>query len=400
MQVAFVAVEIGLALVLLSGAGLLIRSLGRVWAVNLGFDPAGILTCKVGFSPENISDSAKAIATIRELTTKVSSIPSAGSVAVALGGLPFELDSEAPVWPDDKPKPEKLAGWPLAVSYIVGPRYFETMRIPLIRGRAFNEQDNESAPPVVIVDEILANRMFAGEDPIGKALDFGAGTGPVGIVGVVGHVAQWGFDEPLNNSVSFQVYSPSLQVSGPVLPLVGNATTLLVRTDRSPSSLVDPIRETVRSLDDNAVLYDVRTMHETIAASLAQRRFSMTLLSVFAGMALVLAAIGIYGVVSYFVGQRRHEIGIRMALGAQPRDILRDVLGQGGKMALAGVATGLVASFGLTRLMSSMLFDVSVTDPFTYAAAVILLLAVTLLACWIPARRAMRVDPMVVLRYE
>jgi len=400
VQAAFVAAEIGLALVLLSGAGLLIRSLEKVWAVNLGFDPAGILTCKVSFAPENLSSSPKAIETIRELTTKVSSIPGANSVAIALGGLPFELDSEAPVWRDDKPKPERLAGWPLTVSYIVGPGYFDTMRIPRIRGRLFTERDNESALPVAVIDENLANDMFAGEDPVGKALDFGAGTKPVEIVGVVRHVAQWGFDEQAHNLVRFQVYSPSLQVSGPVLPLVGNATTLLVRADRSPTSLVEPIRQSVRSLDAGAVVYDVATMRDAIAGSLAQRRFSMTLLSVFAGLALMLSAIGIYGVVSYLVGQRTNEIGIRMALGAEPRDILRDVLAQGGKMALTGVVLGLLASLGLTRLMASMLFGVSVTDPLTYAGVVVLLLAVAVLACWIPARRAMRVDPMVALRYE
>ena len=401
MQAAFVALQIGLALALLSGAGLLIRSLEKAWAVKPGFDPASTLTCKVSFSPEKMSSPPKAIAVIRELTTKVASIPGASSVAIALGGLPFELDSEVPVWPDEKLKPERLTAWPLAESYIVGPGYFETMRIPLIRGRGFTVQDNASAPPVTIIDESLANSMFRGEDPVGKKLDFGASDKLAEIVGVVGHVAQWGFDDEARTpNVRFQLYSPSLQVSGPFLPLVSSATTVIVRTDRSPTSLVEPIRQTARGLDDSAVVYDVRTMHEAIAASLAERRFSMTLLGVFAGIALVLATIGIYGVVSYLVGQRTHEIGIRMALGARPRDILQDVLGQGGKMATAGVTLGLVASLGLTRLMTSMVFGVSVTDPLTYAAVVVILLAVAVLACWIPARRAMRVDPMVALRYE
>jgi predicted permease len=401
MQAAFVAVQIGLALVLLSGAGLLIRSLENVWSVNPGFDPAGILTCKVSFSPESMSNPEKAIAAIRELTAKVSSVPGANSVAVALGGLPFELDGEAPVWPDEKPKPENPAAWPLAVGYIVGPGYLETMRIPLLRGRTLTEHDDASAPPVAVVDETLANSLFAGEDPIGKALDFGVGTRPIEIVGVVGHVAQSGFDQQASNRlVAFQLYSPSLQLSGPILPLVASATTLLVRADRSATSLVEPIRQTVRSLDGSAVVYDVRTMHQAIAASLAQRQFSMTLLGVFAGTALLLAAIGIYGVVSYLASQRTHEIGIRMALGAQPRDILRDVLGQGATMALAGLALGLVASFALTRWMASMLFGVSVADPLTYAAVVVILLAVALSASWIPARRATRIDPLVALRYE
>jgi predicted permease len=395
----FVAIEIGLALVLLVGAGLLIRSLENVWALNPGFDPENVLTCDVSFSMGRMATAEKAVAVVGELKDEVTSIPGAKSVAIVLGGLPFELNSEVPVWPDEKPKPEKLSAWPLAVSYVVGPDYFKTMRIPLLRGRAFTQEDNASAPPVVIIDDDLAKSMFAG-DPIGKKVDFGAGTRPAQVVGVVGHVAQSDRFEKGKPVVDFQTYSPSLQAYAVLSPLAGNAATILVRTTGSLESLVGPIRQVVHSLDANAVVYDVRTMHQVIAASLAERRFSMVLLGTFAGIALALAAIGIYGVASYLVGQRTHEIGIRMALGAQPRDILRDVLGEGGKMAAAGIALGLAASLGLTRLMTSMLFGVSATDPLTLAAVVAVLLAVALLACWIPARRAIRIDPMVALRHE
>jgi predicted permease len=400
MQGTIVAVEIGLALVLLMGAGLLIRSLEKVWAVDPGFDPRNTLTCSVSFPAETMSSTAKANATLRELKSKIASEPGVQSVAIALGGLPFELDSEAPVWPNEKPKPEKMNQWPLALSYIVGPDYFPTMRIPLIRGRVFTQQDDASGPPVTVIDEDLANSMFPGENPVGKRLDFGASSQPSEIVGVVGHVKQWGLDADAKATVRYQTYSSSLQLSGPLLPLVTAATTVIVRTAQSPASLVGSLRQSVNSLDRNAVVYDVRTMHQVIGATMAERRFSMALLGTLAGIALLLAVLGIYGVVSYLVGRRTHEVGIRMALGAQPRDILRDTLGQGAQMTLAGIALGLAAAFGLTRLMRSMLFGVSATDPLTLVAVVAVLLSVALVACYIPARRATRVDPTVALRYE
>jgi predicted permease len=400
MQGALVAAEVGLALLLLVAAGLLIRSLEKVWAINPGFDPGNTLTFNVSFPLGTMSNTAKANATLRELEKKIATVPGAQSVAIALGGLPFELDSEVPFWPDEKPKPPQMSGWPLALSYIVGPNYFHTMRIPLIRGRAFSEQDDASTPPVIVIDEDLAREMFPGEDPVGKRLDFGASSQPAEIIGVVGHVKQAGLDTDTNATVHYQAYSSSLQLSGPILPLVTAATTVIVRTAKPPASLVEPVHQAVSALDPAAVVYDVRTMDQVIAASLAERRFAMTLLGAFAGIALLLATMGIYGVVSYLVGQRTHEIGIRMALGAQPREILAHVLGQGGKMALAGVGLGLAASLGLTRLMTSMLFGVSATDPITLIGAVVVLLGMTLVACWIPARRAIRVDPMVALRYE
>jgi ABC-type antimicrobial peptide transport system permease subunit len=219
-------------------------------------------------------------------------------------------------------------------------------------------------------------------------------------VGVVGHVSQFSLDGEVKAPVRSQMYLPYVQLPDFFLPQAAQSTSVLVRSSASPLSLVGSIQREVGTLDPDDVVYKVRTMDEMIAGSLAERRFSIVLLSVFAGVALLLATIGIYGVVSYLVGQRTNEIGIRMALGAQQRDILRMVLGQGGKMAAVGVAIGLVASFGLTRLMATMLFGVTATDPFTFGGVAVILLVVVLLACWIPARRAMRVDPMVALRHE
>jgi predicted permease len=400
VQAVFVAGEVGLALVLLIGAGLLIRSLKKVLDVNPGFDANGLLAFSVSLSPQVTASDQKAHAVIRELTARVSQIPGVQDASVNLGASPFEHDSEAPFWPEEKPTPANHSDWPLALIYFVGPDYFRTMRIPVILGRVFTEQDNLSSKPVVIVDQDLANAAFPGEDPIGKQLNFGGGGPSQEIIGVVGHVKQWGLDEDTRGSTRYESYSPVQQLSGPLLPMTASDVSVLVRTDRPPASLIEPVRQEVRALDPTAPLYDVQTMREIIGVSLAERRFSMVLLGIFAGCALLLAAIGIYGVVSYLVAQRTHEIGVRMALGARPGDVLRMVIGKGGAMALAGVTTGVVASVGLTRLMTSMLFRVSATDPLTYAAVAGILLCVALAACWIPARRAMRVDPMVALRHE
>ena len=400
VQSLFVAGEVGLALVLLIGAGLLIRSLQKVLNVNPGFDANGLLAFSVSLSPEVTTNPERAHSVVRELTERVRAIPGVQSASVDLGVLPFEGDSEAPFWPAEKPKPANHSDWPLALIYFVGPDYFRTMRIPVIRGRVFTEQDNLSSKPVVIVDEDLANATFPGEDPIGKQLNFG-GPGPSQeIIGVVGHVKQWGLDEAAHSSTRYQSYSSVHQLAGPLLPISASNTSVLVRTGRPAANLMEPIRQELRTLDPTAPVYDVRTMRQIIGVSLAERRFSMVLLGIFAGLALLLAALGIYGVVSYLVAQRTREIGVRMALGAQQRDILRIVFGRGGKMALLGIVLGLAASFGLTRLIASMLFGVSATDPVTFATVVVFLLGVALLACYVPARRAMRVDPLVALRHE
>jgi predicted lysophospholipase L1 biosynthesis ABC-type transport system permease subunit len=250
-----------------------------------------------------------------------------------------------------------------------------------------------------VIDEVFARKYFPHVDPVGKRIDWGDDRGPLEIVGVVGHVKQWGLDSDDQQSLQAQLYEPFRQLRGSpsevsvVMRVEGAAT-------EAGAALVDSLRRVVQSQHSQNVIFKPQTMNEVIADSLARRRFSMTLLSAFAVVALLLASVGLYGVISYLVGQRTHEIGIRLALGAQRVDVLRLVLSQGMKMALGGVVIGLLAAAGLTRLLAGMLYGVSATDPLTFAAIVLLLVAVALMACFIPARRAMRVDPLTALRYE
>jgi len=399
-QGVLVAAEIALSLMLLVGAGLLIRSFARVWAIDPGFEAAHLLTFGLGFSQDASSSPEKARAKLDALTAQLESVPGVQSASVSLGDMPLEGDSEVPFWPTERPKPAKTSEWPLAVFYYVGPDYFRAMGIPVIQGRILSSQDGPSTPMVIVIDQELADSMFPGQDPVGKTITVGPDPRPIEIVGVVGHVKHFGLEEDAKAPVRSEMYFSYAQLGGPMLPIAMKDINVLVRTTGSPAALISPIRKAIASLDGTAVVYHVEPMDDLLAGSLAGRRFSMTLLAIFAGIALLLAMIGVYGVVAYLVGQRTHEIGIRMALGAQREDILGIVLGEGGKMALAGIAFGLGASLELTRFMAAMLFGISATDPATFLAVALILASVTLFACWIPARRATRVDPMVALRSE
>jgi putative ABC transport system permease protein len=399
-QGVFIVTETSLALVLLVAAGLLIRSLTNVWAVNPGFNSERLLAFSVAFSPGKLSSPERAHTVLRELNERMAVVPGVEAAGLNLGDLPLEGDSEFPFWPDEKPKPAEWRNWPLALGYTVSPDYFKTMGIPLIRGRVFSEQDGAASPSVAVIDEDTAKGIFPGADPIGKRIDVGLGMAPVEVIGVVGHVKHFGLDTDAGAPVHYEIYSPYLQLSGPLLPIAAGSTWALVRTGSPPTAILEALRRELGALDSGAAVYDMRSMNAIVEESLAGRTFSMVLLAIFAGIAVLLAAIGIYGVVSYLVVQRTHEIGIRMALGARPGDVLGMVLWQGGQMAVAGIVLGLVASFGVTRLMATMLFGVSATDPVTFAGVAVMLLAIALAACCIPALRAMRVDPMVALRYE
>jgi putative ABC transport system permease protein len=266
------------------------------------------------------------------------------------------------------------------------------MKIPLLEGREFDETDNANSPQVIVVNQALADKYFPGEDPLGRRVRFSKPTidGPWHtIVGVVRDEKQDGMDVEAKP----EIYKSILQDPR-------GAMTLVVRTGNDPNSLIPAVRAEMRALDKDLPAFDIKTMTEILSASLAQKRFAMLLLCIFALVALILAAVGIYGVISYSVTERTHEIGIRMALGAAKRDVLKLVVGQAALLALAGVGCGLVASFLLTRLMESLLFGVSTTDPLTFVLVAALLTSVALVASYIPARRAMRVDPMVALRYE
>jgi len=398
----FVVVEMALAVVLLVGAGLTIRTLVRLWSVNPGFDPHNVLSFNVGFPPSVIGgDAAQIRASLRQFTDKIAAVPGVRAVSLMNSAFPMAEESDMPFWLDGTPKPSNENSMPDALWYVVGPDYLKVMKIPLLRGRFLTAQDDANSPGVCVIDEDFARKYFGNQNPIGKRLDFDDLVyKQLEIVGVVAHVKQFGLDENARSPILEQFYMPALQLPDPVVKAFASATGYVVRTQGSPDAFTGTIRHAVQDFNSNALVFDTVTMDQVISQSLAARRFAMILLAVFAAVALLLSSIGICGVISYVAGQRTHEIGIRLALGAQRRDVLKLVLGQGARMALIGVMVGLAAAAALTRLMKSMLFGVSAIDPLTFGAVALVLFGVALLACYIPARRAMRTDPMVALRYE
>jgi len=399
-QSVFVVAEMALALVLLAGAGLMIRSLAKLWKVDPGFNPHDVLTFRLAFPPAAGETPDAARANWRLLQEQLTAVPGIQSASLTVGAMPMAGDSELPFWLEGQPKPPNQAEMKQAITYLVQPDYLKVMGIPLQRGRFLSSADNEHSTPVIVIDERFRELYFGNQDPIGKRVSFDIVNITAEIVGVVGHVKQWSLDADAASSLQAQCYFQMTQVPDPLVPLLAGFTGIMVRTSGSPLAQVGSIRNTLTQMNSQQVMYNVRTMDEIISDSLAARHFSMALLGIFAALALVMSCVGIYGVISYLAGQRTHEIGIRMALGAERRDVLRMVLGQGARMTLLGVAIGLVAALGLTRLMANLLFGVSPHDPLTLAGVAVLLVLVALAACYIPARRATKVDPMVALRYE
>lgn len=396
----FVVIEMALAVVLLIGAGLTIRTLAHLWSVNPGFDPQNVLTFDVAFPPSVSKAGPAAIrATFRQFTQKILDIPGVTAVSIMDGAFPMTGDSELPFWLDGQPKPPTQNAMPSALWYIVSPGYLKVTKIPLLRGRFLTPQDNENSTSVCVIDEDFAKMFFPGQDPVGRRVNFGIVYSQLQIVGVVGHVKQFGLDEGAAPPVQAQFYTAELQLPDAVIANT-NGSSFVVRTQGAPAGSLDAIRQAIRGWNSEAVIWGVRTADDIISRSLSTRRFAMILLAVFAALALVLSSIGTYGVISYIAGQRTHEIGIRIALGAQRSDVLKMVLGQGARLAVLGVAIGLATAAGLTRLMTTILYGVSATDPVTFAGVAIVLTIVALAACYIPARRAMRTDPIVALRYE
>jgi predicted permease len=400
-QSVFVVGEMALALVLLTGAGLMIRTLARLWSVHPGFNPENVLVFDVTLAPSLGANAATTRSAIRELSQTLRAIPGVQAASVIGGAVPMSgSDNELPFWIDGQTKPVSVSEMNLALTYFVEPGYLKAMQIPLLRGRFIAATDDEHSPPVVVIDENFARQYFPGQDPIGRRIHTAIVSMDPEIVGVVGHVKHWGLDlEADRHPLQEQIYSPLLQIpdaawSGP--PQAG----VVLRSAGSPQGMVGAVREAIVKLNGQNVMYETDTMEAIIAESLGARRFSMILLSIFATLALLLSGIGIYGVISYVVGQRTREIGIRIALGAQRSTVLWLMLGEGMKMAMIGVVVGIVAAAALTRLMSQLIYGVSAADPVTFAGVIIVLTTVAFVACYVPARRAMRVDPMVALRYE
>jgi predicted permease len=395
-----VAIEVAMALVLLIGAGLMLRSLSALWRVNLGFNPSHAITFNLSIPATVSTTSADTRERLRRLDAELSAIPGVEAVSVTLGSRPMIHDSFLPFWIDGRPKPDNENEMPQAMFYLVETGFAPAMGLTLERGRFVTPADNESAPIVIDIDDVFARTHFPHENPVGKHVHLQQFLVEAEIVGVVGHVKQWGPGGDRKSAIEAQFFYPFMQLPEKLMRLAANGVAVVLRTEGDPAAVMAPVRKAVERHDSREVIYGVQTLETVIAGSLAARRVTMILLAGFAVLALVLACVGIYGVISFAVGQRTQEIGVRMALGAQRRDVMRLVLVDGAKMALAGIAAGVAAALGLTRLMANELFGVTPQDPLTYASVAALLAAVALLACYLPAHRAVRVDPMEALRHQ
>jgi predicted permease len=398
LQGVFVTVEIALSLVLLVGAGLMVRSLAALWRVDPGFNPSHAITFTLSLPSGTTATSDETRARLRRFDDKMYSIPGVQAVSVTLGSRPMIHNSSELFWIEGQPKPASMQDMHQSLFYLVEAGFQKAMGVALERGRFVTAADNEHAPIVIDIDDVFARTYFPNENPVGKHVHLATLGVEAEIVGVVGHVKQWGIDSDSKARIQAQFDYPFMQLPEKLMPLAADSVAVVLRTDGDPTVVMGHVRGAVRELDAREVVYNVQTMDEVVANSFAARRLSMILLSVFATLALVLACVGIYGVISYLVGQRTHEIGVRMALGAQGNDVLRLVIAHGLKMALVGVAIGTIAALALTRLMANQLFGVGAHDPLTFTGVALVLIVVAVAACYIPARRAMRVDPMIALR--
>ncbi len=398
LQRVLVAGEVALAVVLALGATLLGRTLYSLLQIHPGFRVENLLTLRLALPATKYADSKQSAAYFAELSGRLRGLPGVTAVAnvnaIPLTG--FGGDTIFDI--EGRPAQRELTGTTGVMAQHLGfrvasPSYFETLGIPVLRGRAFNEFDSADGKPVTVINETMARRFWPGQDPVGQQIRIYSNpttTGPwLEIIGVVGDTKI----RQLNEEAKQEIVMPFAQRPG-------RGATLLIRTAGDPEQLTAQVREHARALEKDVVFANITTMEQVLNRTLAQPRMNLALLGSLSALALVMAVIGVYGVMSYAVSQRTREMGIRMALGARKEDVLRLVLRQGLRVTLAGVGVGLAVSLALTRLMQSLLFGVSPTDPATFAAVAALLLAVALAACWIPARRAARVDPMVALRYE
>lgn len=402
----FVIAEIALALVLLVGAGLMVRTLFALWRLDPGFNPRGVTAFSIAPQPSLASENPAAIrAFLRQIHDQLASSPGVKAASLSLASSPMEDDYDWHIWFAGRPKPAHPGDLPMALVYVVEPDYLNTFQLSLKRGRFLTANDNENAPAVVVIDQSLAQRYFPGQDPIGQYLDLNnepkqPRKRPVPrIVGIVGHVNQWGLDDTAR-PLHAEIYLPLDQMPDNDFTSLAQGLQAFVRGDGSDMPDFEMLRLRLQSLNHELVAYDSESMERVVLDSIASKRFTMKLLAVFAGLALLLASVGIYGVLSYLVGQRTRDIGIRIALGAERRDILRMILADGAWMTLIGIGIGIGAALGLTQLMSGILFGVKPTDAVTFFFVVLALCLIAMIACYVPARRAMKIDPLLALRDE
>jgi putative ABC transport system permease protein len=392
LRSSLVVIETAMALILLVGTGLMLKSFWRVLQADAGFNPEGVFTASISGPDSKYREPAQRRQFIEQVVANVKSLPGveyAASALPLLGGWQSSFSIEG----TPEPPPGQM---PSADITRISPEYFRVMGIRLLSGRFFDERDHADSPPVCLVDETFAKTHWPGEQPLGKRLKFGRASNPqntnpwMEVVGVVNHVKHYGVDQDSR----VEMYLPYTQSPIP-------SFTMLIRTSGDPARMASAVQEAVKRVDADVPIYSPRTLESIVSDRVAERRLAAVLITVFGALALVLAAVGIYGVMSYAVLQRTHELGIRIALGAQTGDVLKLVIGNGMMLAAIGLGIGFaLAFFGLPGLITTVLFQVLATDPPTYAASVLVLLAVALLACWIPARRATRVDPVVALRHE
>jgi putative ABC transport system permease protein len=389
---ALAVIEIALALVLLAGAGLLMKSLYKLMAVDPGFHTEQLMSAAVDMSPRQYADGPSRARFAERILEGLRGIPGVESAGIGTAPPLFGYHDRSDITVEGM-GPMKRGDYPHPDFHKISPGYTETLRMPLLRGRTFTAADNETAPRVCLINSLLAQKFFAGNDAVGRRFTFDetrkGGPEWITVVGVVGDTKMYG----LANPARLEVYLPFEQFPE-------GSMNLMLRSTVDPVSLTSSIRTVVANVDKDQPVYDFATMNERVQKSVAPRRMTLALLGLFSALALILSGIGIYGVISYSVAQRTHEIGIRAALGAQPKNLLGMVLTQGLTLALVGVAAGLLASSALGRVLATLLFNVSAYDPATIAAVAAILVAVACAACYFPARRAMRVDPMIALRYE
>ncbi|MFY9936373.1 MAG: ABC transporter permease [Silvibacterium sp.] len=395
-----VVVQSALTLVLMTGAGLLLRSIRNLWHVNPGFDTRHVISFHVGLSPSFTRTPAGTRTAYEQLLARIRQVPGVEAAdltnIVPLSGA----DNGGPFWIGTAP-PASLQEAPHALYFWTGPDYLKTMEIPLLQGRFFTPGDQVGSGKVVVIDSVLAHTFFPGQNPVGQTLTVGH-WGAARIVGVVGHVRHWGLDDPGTYNPR-QIYIPVYQLPDSMVTDFFRNLTLLVRTKLPPANMVSAIRDVVYASAPDQPVYGVRTIDEVVSESMASRNLPILLLGVFAALALLLASVGIYGVVSYSVMRRTQEIGIRLALGAGRRQVFRMIVGQGIRMAGAGLGIGALAAISLVRLIPSfsrLLYGVGQSDPLTLFGVAAVLLLAAVIACYVPARRAVRTDPMNSLRYE